>query len=213
MNAPITSYKLNPANAKQVGTSASITEKGKYYGVFTRAEHVQSKKGTQGIEFDFKSNDGAAAKYLTIWTVNGQGKELFGRKVIDAIMTSMGVKDITATEGMVKKYDFESKADVTVKAIVFQQLMDKPVGVVLAREEYLPSTGNGTKWKNMLVCPFEASTDRIAIERLENKAAETLPKILATLTDRPLRSGGGHAAAPSGDTGSGFDDMPDDIPF
>lgn len=219
MNNPVHSYKLNAANAKQVGASAFIEEKGAYKGTFIRAEAVASPKGTQGIEFDFKSEDGATAKYLTVWTVNGEGKELYGRKVIDAIMTCMGVREITAAPAMVAKYNNETRAEEQVRATVFPALMGKPVGLVLAREEYLPSTGNETKWKNQIVCPFEAATDRIAIERLDNVPAEGLEKILRMLRDRPMKGavakqGNAHQReATAGSTQGGFADMDDEIPF
>jgi hypothetical protein len=45
--------------------------------------------------------------------------------------------------------------------------------------------------------------------------AEKLPKVLASLADRPMRKkpSGGAAHVPASTGGSGFADMPDDIPF
>lgn len=221
MNAPVNSYSLNADNARQVGANSFIDQKGAYVGFFTRAERVISDKGTQGIEFDFKSRDGATANYLTVWTQNGEGKELYGRKIVDGILTSLGLRSISTADATVKRYNHETRKEENARAVVFPELMGKAIGVVLVREEY--EGQGGRKWKNLLACPYEAATGRLPIERLDNKPAEGLERILATLRDRPLKegarrggaqqSGGGSRSMSGAAQGSGFDDMDDDIPF
>lgn len=223
----VMSYSLNKDNARKVGESTAITEKGAYVGFFTRAEALTSKKGTQGIEFDFKSNDGAVAKYMTVWTIGADGNDLSGRQLVDAVLASMGVLKITAADAMVKKWNNETRKDEDVRATVFPELMNRAVGVVLQREEYETQAGE-RKWKNALVCPFVAETRCTAGERLDKKPAVALDRILERLTDRPLKAtaqraayGGTNYARPApsqSSTGgaqpsSGFDDMSDDIPF
>ena len=215
----MTSYRLNPEGARKVGTSAMISERGGYIGQFVRAEAVESRQGTQGVEFDFLSDDGQSAKFLTVWTVNGSGVELSGRRMIDAIMTSLGVKAISAQQAVVKKWDTEQRTEVSVRATVFPELMGKRLGLVLNREEYEANDRDHTrKWKNAIVCPFEAATRRLAGERLDNKPALGLDRLLRILQDRPLRTTSGphhngNGAQSPDQGGSGFDDMQDNIPF
>ena len=199
----------------KVGVTSLINEKGAYIGTFTRAEYVNSPKGTQGIEFDFKSNDGQTAKYLTIWTVNGDGKELYGRSVIDAIMTAVGVRELQAAPVTVPKWDNVRKEDVNETVTGFKALMGPQIGLVLCREEYASNQGE-RKWKSMIVCPFEASTRRTAGERLKQAVGADvvmLDRIMATLADRPLKSNARPAPSNTGagaGFGGGFDDIPND---
>ncbi|OGB29227.1 MAG: hypothetical protein A3F78_08335 [Burkholderiales bacterium RIFCSPLOWO2_12_FULL_61_40] len=188
----ITAYKMNPASAKLIGVSDFITEKGAYTGVFTRAEIVRSPKGTQGVEFDFRSSEGQHARYLTVWTVNSDGKELHGRKILDAIMTCIGVRSIEASTIKFPKWDAQAGAEVQTHGEGFASLMNVPVGVVLVREQYL-ALDQTPKWKNVIVCPFEAATGRLAGERLENRSAENLKKMVALLKDRTLSADSGRS--------------------
>lgn len=213
----ITTYKMNPAAAKSIGVSDFINEKGAYTGVFTRAEIVRSPKGTQGVEFDFKSTEGQHARFLTVWTVNSEGKELHGRKILDAIMTCIGVRSIETSTVKFPKWDAQAGAEVQAHGEGFASLMNVPVGVVLVREQYL-ALDHTPKWKNVILCPFEAATGRLAGERLESKAAENLKKILQLLKDRPLPTESGRAANKSShrpaDTGDeGVDGLHDEVEF
>ena len=78
-------YTLNPEAAKQADNLFSrIEEKGKYLGMLTRAEPITSKKGSKGVDFSFKSETGATADYLTIWTHNGDGKQFMPTNDLNA---------------------------------------------------------------------------------------------------------------------------------
>jgi hypothetical protein len=216
-----TSFKLNKELAGKVGRSDFIQEKGAYIGTFVRAEYVESTKKTKGIEFDFKTNDGQTARYLTVWYENSKGEQLGGGAIIHAMMACVGAREINPVEATIKKWSSESRAEENFRGTVFPELMNKPIGVVMCREEYVTSNGQATKWKMTLVCPYEAATGRTALERLANTNLATgetgdLEKILHNLKDRPLRpqSGGGGFRPKAADaTGSGFEDMDDDLPF
>jgi hypothetical protein len=214
---PVFQYNLNTNNAKQVGVAARIQEKGAYKGVFTRAEFVQSKKGTQGIEFSFKAESGQTADYLTIWTVDASGKELYGRKVIDALMTCLALRSINAKTASIKKYDHEAKQEMQVEATIFPEMMNKPVGLLLVREEYAKNNGT-TDWKMTIVGAYEATQLLTPREILEKTGPGQLPKIVAVLQDRPMKNkprqqqaGGAQGDDFSyGEGGAAFDD---EIPF
>lgn len=209
-------YKLNPTNAKSVGQPGRIDEKGAYIGQFLRAEHVVSKKGSQGIEFAFKADDGRTSDYLNIWIASASGEELYGRKILDALMTCARTKSLTSVEGMVRKYDRAAGTEVTSSATIFPELMNRPIGLLLVREEYAKNDG-GTGWKMSITGCFEASTQKTPREVLENLSAEMLPKIVETLRDRPLKNRPDGAISTARDQSSAasttFSDMDDDIPF
>lgn len=219
---PVFTYQLNTNNAKQVGVASRINEKGAYKGTFTRAEFVQSEKGTQGIEFAFKSDSGQTADYLTVWTVSNEGKELYGRKVLDALMTCLATRSIQAKKATIKKYDPQSKQEMPMEATIFPDLMNKAIGLLLVREEYAKNNGN-TDWKMTIVGCYEAEKQLTPKEILEQSGPGQLTKMIAALQDRPLKSkprpanGGGNQGGAHDDFsyggGGGGANMDDEIPF
>jgi hypothetical protein len=92
----LSSYTLDADLARQVGTRLRITRSGKYSGRFTRAELVASRQKSEGVEFTFESDDGRIADFLTCWTHNVDGRELYGLKVLNAILTCMRIREVTA---------------------------------------------------------------------------------------------------------------------
>lgn len=211
----MTTYNLNPESAKQAEQfGARINTTGKYIGKFTLAEAVTSKGGTKGVEFSFRSDDGQSADYLTLWTTNTEGKELFGHKVLMAIMACLKIKTISVARREVEKYSREVGGKVKQTVEAFPDLMDKPIGLLLQVEPYEGYDGT-MKSKMVIAVPFEASTGFTAGEILNRATkAETMERILSTLKDRPIqkRQGSVHS---SGDAPALVvqDDFDDDIPF
>lgn len=208
-------YALNADHAKQGDSNGGrITETGQYIGKFTRAEAVTSKKGTEGVEFSFESDDGQSADYLTLWTYNTDGKELFGLKFLNAIMTCMKVKAMTPKKATVEKWDASVSQRAPVEATVFPELMDKPIGLLLQREQYLKNDG-GIGEKMGIAGMFESTTLFTASEILDKaKTPEKLAKKALSLKDKLIdatQKARVPAAAPAG-SGS-IADMDDDIPF
>lgn len=207
----MSSYTLNPEAAKQADQMGGmIKETGKYAGIFTRAENVKSTKGTKGVEFSFKADDGMSADYLTLWTVNADGKELYGFKTLMAIMTCLKVREMNPALQEVEKYDTEIQGKKKVTVEVYPELMSKPIGLLLQREEYRNGQGD-VKSKMVIFAPFDPATNFTASEIL-NKATkpETLDKMVAQLRDRPLKDVSTQAGASAQPGGEAFDD---DIPF
>lgn len=207
--------KLNPAEAKKVGSATFIEERGAYIGAFTRAEIFKSDSGATCVEFDFKSEHGETARYLGAWISNGKGEELAGHRMVNAIMACLSIREISAADAIITKYNSETRNEEQTRATIFPELLNKPIGLVLTREEYQPNNSNETKWKMCMVTPFDSATRCIAAEKLDRKPAEMLDKILANLKDRPLKNKPTPTGrtAPAGQGKSGFDDMDDDIPF
>lgn len=207
-------YDLDTTAAKEADQkNSSISESGAYTGVFTRAENVMSTKGTVGVEFSFKSDSGASADYLTLWTKNKDGKELYGYKMLMAIMTCLKVRNIKPSIQQVEKYDHDAGQRKQVNVEVFADLMNKPIGLVIQMEEY-EKKDSSTAWKPSIYAAF--SSEGFTASEILNKSQkpETLDKMLATLRNKPLRhrvesSTADGVPAPTG----GLDDFDDSIPF
>lgn len=208
-------YGLDTDAAKKADNKSNrITETGQYIGKFTRAEAVKSEKGTEGVEFTFLSSDGRTADYLTLWTYNHEGKELFGNQTLMAIMTCLKTKSIAPSLGTVQKFNPSAGAAGPVQVTLFQDLMNKPIGVLLQREEYAKKDGTvGNKFNIYGV--FESATGFTASEILEQAKTPTkLERMAASLEDKPLNMAQARQAysSPGGPSGKPSE-FEDDIPF
>jgi len=213
-------YTLDTNAAKQADNiNARIETMGKYLGALTRAEPITSKKGSKGVDLSFRSDTGATADYLTIWTHNGTGKQLMGYNTLMALMTCLRVKTLKAESGEIEKYNNETQKREKVVVPLFKELMGKPFGLLLYMEEYAKTAG-GTAWKPSIFAPFDAS--EFTASEILSKATkqETLAKMVQALRDRPLKAGaaahGSASSAPqhnSENPAAGMDDFDDDIPF
>lgn len=214
-------YQLDPNAAKQADVIFSkIEQKGKYIGVITRAEKVTSKRGTGGVDISFRAETGETADYLTIWTHNGEGKQLQGFNTLMAIMTCLSVRELKAEDGEVEKYDKDTQKRSKVVVPLFKSLMGKPIGLLIHMEEY-EKTNGGTAWKPSISAPF--NTSEFTASEILNKAKqpETLARMVQALRDRPIKSGypAAQQRSPSSDNqtssgaGGSCADFEDDIPF
>lgn len=203
-------YQLDTAAAKKADQiNSRIDEKGLYHGQITRAEAVTSQKGTQGIDISFKADSGANADYLTIWTHDKEGKQLPGFNLLMAIMTCLKVKNLTASQGEVEKYDRDQNARVKSIVPLYRDLMNKPIGLLIYMEEYQKKDG-GFAWKPVIAAP--CSHDGFTATEILNqsKSAEALPKMIAALRDKEAKRVG---SAPASNAPSSFSDLGDDIPW
>ena len=211
MSTTIDSYSLNAEGAKSIRATSRLEEKGAYVGTITRAEAVTSSKGTHGVELAFKTDDGRTADYLSLWTVNADGEGLPGRRVLDAIMAVARLRKVNIAPGKVRKWDAAAGQEVEKSAKVLPELTGKRVGLFLVREEYAKNDGSGTGWKFIVIGAFDAESQALPVEILEQRPATGFDAFVASLRDRPLRPGKGSAPrAPA--TAGGLDDD-GDIPF
>lgn len=208
-------YKLDPNTARKADqTGRSITDLGKYIGKFTQAVDVTAATGTKGIALTFENTEGQTTR-LSLYTKKTDGTELMGLQSLFAIMTCMKLRDIAApTRARIKKWDYETKAEVEADALVFPELANKPIGLLLETADYLKKDGSiGTRME--IAGIFEPSGEFTASEILDQKTKpEQLAKLVARLRHRTVK-GAKPAQANQGGApaGSGFDDMDDDIPF
>lgn len=207
-------YTLNIEAAKKADTiGAYISETGKYVGTFVRAEKLVSQaKQTDGIGFTFRAEDGRECRF-DVWTQKQNGEPLSGLNQINAMMACLQQRALTVSQQTVKKWD--NGAEVVMPAPCFAELMSKRIGLLLRAEEYEKmkdghKTGT-TGWRMGLFAVFQADTELMASEILSRKTQpEQLAKVIGMLADKPLKAGAAKSAPQSG---GGFADMDDDIPF
>lgn len=210
-------YTLDANAAKKADAiGAYISETGKYAGTFLRAEKLVSQsKGTHGIGFTFKADDGRETRF-DIWTMKANNEPLSGMNQINAMMACLQLRGLKESVQRVKKWDNDAGREEVMEATCFADLMNKPIGLLLRSEEYEKmkdghKTGE-TAWRMNLFACFQAGTELMASEILDRKTKpEQLAKVIGMLADKPLKKSAGSPAhhAPASN-GAAFDD---DIPF
>ncbi|BBE09437.1 Putative uncharacterized protein [Mycoavidus cysteinexigens] len=180
-------YQLNIEAARLAEQRSSrITAPGVYEGQFMQAVEVTSPHKTQGIELVFETENKARA-YFTLWTLDKDGKELYGYRYLNALMVCLGLKNLESEPGAIRRWDEEESGMVNKTALVFKALLDKEIGVLLDTEEYEKRDG-GIGVKAVPVGFFCASTHRMASEIVDQKReAEHLKELSKMLKHRPLR--------------------------
>lgn len=215
----MSSLAFNADAARRADKQSSIIrETGKYVGTITRAEKLESRQGTKGVGFSFKTDDGATASYLDIYTEKKDGTPLFGADLVQSVLCCARVKD--APEGQIKfeRWSKEDGAMVECTSTGYPALMGKRIGFVLQRTlETRSDTGEDTD-KMVLVRVFEASSGLTSTEILDGKTkGEKLDKFMAWLAPVNDRRKDKKAAAPvvvpmgTGPVDTGEFDQ--DIPF
>lgn len=212
-------YSLNPDAARAGDTfGAYITETGKYTGRFTRAQKlVAREKGTHGIGFSFRADDGREARF-DLWTKKSDGTELPGLNTLNAMMACLQIRNLRESPVRVKAWDYDQQKEAEQTVPCFPELMNVDIGLLLRAEEY-EKFSNGyatgeTGWKMGLLGVFQAHTDLMASEVLGRKTKpELLPQVISgALRDKPLRKKSATPASPPPQSaGASFAD--DDVPF
>lgn len=193
--------------------NSSIKESGKYIGVITRAEKLISKKGTQGFGLSFKSDDGATANYLDLYTVNTSGETLPSMATVQAILCCTKTKE--AKEGNIQfdKWDNDAKATVKATAAGYPDLIGKRIGLLLQRELSTNNTNGKDVDRVVINGVFEADTELTASEILDKKTQpEKLAKMVSALKPVNDRRTNGASTNHSSQVNTN-DEFSDDIPF
>lgn len=213
---------LNSNEARKADNfSTVLRETGKYVGVITRAEKLLSRNNVEGVGFSFKTDDGASASYLDVYTVKPNGEKLRGHSVVQAVLCCTRLKTVSDGQISFERWDSDERKMVKATAEGYPELMGKRIGLVLQREIGTnDNTGNDTDRLNIFAV-FEASTGLMASEILDQKTKpEKLENIVRMVMANPVRDtrkrqpgrpqqqSQSHSSPPAGD--GGWDD---DIPF
>lgn len=217
------SYSLDTKAAKSADAiSQSIRESGKYKGVITRAEAIESDKGTKGLGLSFKADDGSSADYLDLYTENSAGEALYSAKTVHAIMACCKVREMKDGQKVqIERWDKDAGARVKVTVPGYPELMGKRIGLLLQKELSTHST-KGTDTERMTIfAVFQADTELVASEVLDQATKpERLTKMVDALTAKPINdrrtkrpaaSASGRRQDPDQGSAPGWDD--DGIPF
>lgn len=204
-------YEMNQEAAARVGNSNFITESGRYAGKFVSAIAVKSKQGTDGVEFSFKSDDDRTANYLQLWTYNAEGRQVYGFSVLSAIMQCLRVSKIAPRPMTIN----DGGGPRSVEG--FPELVGKPIGLLLQREDYVKQDGTpGFQLK--IIVPFDPRNQLTAAELIKGVSTPAeLAKQEARLSDKPAaRQQPQQTQRRPATTGSGsdsWDAMQDDVPW
>jgi hypothetical protein len=178
---------LNPNYAKAADAiSTAIKESGKYTGIITRAEALQSKNNNPGIGLSFKSDAGETADYLDLYIGETDGKPWAGTNTVNAIMCCMKLKQ--APKGQVKfeRWNKETKQRDIVTAEGYPAIQGTRIGLLLQKE--LSEYQGQTKEKLNIFGVFNADSELTASEILAGATkAEKLAKIVQALMSKPVK--------------------------
>lgn len=202
------SYSMDPNFAAKIGGTGRINSTGPYEGIFTRAEAIASDKGTTGIEFDVKTNEGATGQFIQVWTHNGQGERLAGANVIDALMLLLRVKDMTPRTVQIEKWTKAANGIEKVQAPCFVDLMNKQIGLLLQKE--ISEYQGKQKEKMLIYGAYDIASRKTPKEIVDKVAsAKALDTIIASLKDKVAKqSNAGGYAQQSSSVPDHFDDLP-----
>lgn len=209
-------YALDTTEARKAdSTGSSIREMGKYTGKFLQAEDITASTGTKGIALTFEAN-GQKTRF-SLYTKRANGETIMGFQALMAIMACLGLRNIAPQQGTITFWDNDAKAEKTKQGTIFPELCNKPIGILLETEDYLNRDGE-TRTRMVFAGAFQAGTELTASEILDRKTTPSqLEKMVAYLRHHPVKAAKGGAAttrqAAPASSGSGFDDMDDDIPF
>ncbi|HYC01594.1 MAG TPA: hypothetical protein VEC57_20855 [Candidatus Limnocylindrales bacterium] len=180
---------LNANEARKADNFSSvIRDTGKYICTITRAQKLLSKRGTEGVGFSVKTEDGATANYLDVYTVNAAGKALMGNSIVNAILCCAKVRE--AVEGPIEfdVWDNNERRMVKASAEGYPALMGKKIGLVLQRELSTRDDNGEDQDRMTIAAVFEANTGFMASEILAQATKpEKLDKIVATILANPIK--------------------------
>jgi hypothetical protein len=180
---------LNANEARKADNFSSvIRETGKYICTITRAERLTSRKGTEGVGFSVKTDEGATANYLDVWTVNAAGKALMGNGIVNAILCCTRTKEAAEGEIHFERWDGDERRMVQTSAEGYPSLMGKKIGLVLQRELSTREDTGEDQDRVIIAAVFEAGTGFMASEILAQATKpEKLEKIAATILANPIK--------------------------
>ncbi len=210
---------LNAAEARKAdNVSSVIRETGKYVGIITRAEKLLSKNRVEGLGLSFKTDDGASANYLDVYTVKPDGERLRGFNIVQAILCCTRLKNVDDGEITFDRWDNDQRQMVKATAPGYPALMGKRIGLILQKElQTNQNTGEDTERLNIYAI-FEASTGLVSTEILDSKTkAERVDALERFVMANPVRDTRKRRAPPTqprtaaGQAGPA--DFDDDIPF
>jgi len=216
----MTTYTRDDQLAVQPETNfgGRIETSGAYIGRLTLAKERTAKTGTTGIEFNFEADDGRVARYLTLWVARANGEKIeYPYSLLSALMACLDVKNIESTTETIDEWNTASGMMAPTEAQTFPALMNKPIGILLQREE---REWEGKTYVSMKIVQFFDPRDRSTPSEIISgkRSGQALEKMVTNLRETVVRADAPPAgAAPAGassTSSAGFSDIDDDdVPF
>ena len=190
-------FTLDPQAAKAgSGGSSRIDTTGKYKGKIKFAKYWESDGGAKFVTINFEADTGQQCR-LQICTHSGRdkgGQPTYGYKQIQAIMACLKVRALTQCEQVVDDYDQETNEVRPVKRQVFKEMTGAKLGLALYRHDKISQQGKDV-FSMEIAAPFNYDSEQTAQEVLDQKPAETLGKIVASLKDKDSRAKTGNSSS------------------
>ena len=213
----MTSYTRDDQLAVQPETNfgGRIETSGAYIGRLTMAKERTAKTGTRGIEFNFEADDGRVARYLTLWVARANGDKIeYPYSLLSALMACLDLKKIDSSADMVDEWNAATGQWAPAEAQVFPALMNKPIGLLLQREE---REWEGKTYVSMKIVQFFDPKDRSTPSEIMSgsRSGQALEKMVTSLRETVVRADAPPAgAAPVGGGAGNFAEIDDDdVPF
>jgi hypothetical protein len=196
-----------------------IETSGAYSGRLTLAKERIAKTGAKGIEFTFESDEGQVARYLSLWVERANGERMaYGYGLLSALMTCLDIGTIESTPATLDEWHAETSQWLPTRAEVFESLLNKPIGVLLQREER--NWEGKTQVSMKIVEFFDPQDRRTPAEILANEPhPKALENLIAGLRESVVRLDSPAPDTPAKRPDNGFSDngfadiAADDIPF
>lgn len=148
---------------------SSISQTGYYEGTMTMVRYERTQSGAGCVVFDFESK-GSTAKGIKLFIIGKDGQEIFGYDIFQSFALCVGVKKVQATQLTIPLYNYEQKKDINTSAYVYRDLIKKPIGVILQKEEYSKENGD-IGFRLNIKHFFNANTKQTAGEIINQKEA------------------------------------------
>ena len=189
-------YSLDTNAAMQADvTGGRITESGEYVGKITAAWEETFDSGAKAVKINFETAQEEYAKELTMFVIGKNGSQLHGLNTVNAIMMCAEVRGMNPVPGKVELYDRGIGKVVNQDKMVFNELVGKPIGLLLQQAEktdkdgYLVMSKDGNPFhETNIFGVFEAGTGRTATEKAKRVAqASDKDKRVEYLKKNPIR--------------------------
>jgi len=166
---------FNQEAAMKAGGGDFVNEGGAYPVTITSAKYVVSKnKGTQGMEFEIKTDAGQTAKYITIYYKKADGTIVnSGYSALCGMMFFLGLQGLTV----------QNSGDDSFAP----ELANAKVGMFLQKVLY-SKNGGGEGYKFELRAPYKGDTMHTVKEAQEKLAPSTIQNWINSYQDKDERT-------------------------
>jgi single-strand DNA-binding protein len=187
---------FNQEAALKAGGSDFLQDGGAHTVTIISAKYISAKTGSQGMEFEIKTDSGQSAKFITIYYKKADGAVInSGYSTLCGIMFFLGLQGLSMHNAGADSFAPE--------------LAGQKVGLFLQKVLYTKNAG-GEGYKFDIRAPYKFDTLHTVREAQENKQPTAIQNWINSYQDKDERTAQ-QSQAPS----NSFDSQPtnDDIPW